>query len=383
MNYTGYYFNGKPLASLSAGCMRFSNIQEAIDVLKECVDNDILYLDTSPGYCYKSEEENCETWVGEAIKGFRDKVILSSKCSSGNGGTGIGEYNPACGFSITTSDQVRREIEQSLTRFQVDTLDCYQLWSVHNPLIYDEALKPGGWLEGALKAKEEGLFNYLGITGHADNKEMKRWIDSGYFEMITLPFNIMDNSRMEIINYAREKNIAVIIMNPLAGGLLGGTSDKIVKEMSDLEASSVSEIALRYCASMDGVSALSGMTSVKQVRENIKSINNSKWTSEQAEKIRIRFTDLLGKAEHICTTCKYCMPCPNELDIPEILKLRNLHLIYGLTNVEDVFKERHTWWGNKYKVENCTACGTCESKCPNSLPISRLMNEVKGIFMGD
>lgn len=379
MHNTGFSFNGKPLAKLSLGCMRFPSREAAAEVVAECVKENILYLDTSPAYCYKSEEENCETWVGDAIQGFRDKVILSAKCSSGNGGTEIGEYTPSKGFSITTADQVRRQIEQSLRRLKVDKLDCYQLWAVHSPAVFEEALKPGGWLEGVLKAKEEGLFQHLGITGHGNSEEVKRWIDTGYFEMITIPFNIINASRLEVAKYAAEKGIAVIAMNPLSGGLLGSPSQVIADEMADLGVTSAFDMALRYCAAFPGFSALSGMTTAQEVRTNAEIVSKPLWSEEEAETVRKRFTALLGKAEHVCTQCKYCMPCPQKLNIPEILRLRNYRLLLQLDSAKTSFQNRYRQ-NDAFKADRCVKCGVCESRCPNSLPVAQLMEHVMEIM---
>ncbi|HEY3415770.1 MAG TPA: aldo/keto reductase [Armatimonadota bacterium] len=376
MNYTGYTINGKPLPNLSLGCMRFLGRESAAEAIATCAEEGIPYLDTAPGYSYKSEEENCETWVGAGIKGMREKFIVSAKSATGGGGNEIGEYNPAAGFSITTADQVRKQIEQSLTRLGIDRLDYYQLWAVHAPNLFDEALKPGGWMEGALKAKEEGLFDHLGITGHGDTAEVKRWIDSGYFSMVTIPFQMLENSRLEAVHYAREKGVAVIAMNPLAGGLLGSASEALARELADLGVTSAADLALRYSASFPGVSALCGMASAEQVCANVASASKPPWSEEQCAAAKSRFDAMLGSADHLCTACGYCKPCPQGLDIPSILTLRNYHRVLQLETALKSFKERYKYWGVSHQADRCTACGACEKKCPNSLPVHELMAEV-------
>ncbi|HEY3377463.1 MAG TPA: aldo/keto reductase [Armatimonadota bacterium] len=376
MNYTDYQLNGKPLASLSVGCMRFPSRASAAEVIPAAAAAGVRYLDTSPAYCYQSEEENCETWVGAAIKGIRNEVILSAKCATGGGGNEVGEYDPAHGFSITTADQVRRQIEQSLRRLDVDRLDCYQLWAVHAPKLFDEALKPGGWMEGVLQAKAEGLFTTLGITGHGDAAEVTRWIDSGYFDMVTIPFQMLDATRLSAVQYAQEKGVAVIVMNPLAGGILGSPSQMLADEMADLSVSSAGDMALRYCAAFPGVSALCGMCTAQEVADNVATLSKPLWTPAQAEAVKTRFEALLGRADHLCTGCGYCMPCPQELNIPEILKLRNYHYLLQLATAKTSFVSRYQHWGNSHKADRCTHCGTCESKCPNGLPICTLLADV-------
>lgn len=376
MQYTGFEFNGKPLATLSIGCMRYPSREAAAETIAACGRAGVLYLDTSPAYCYRSEEENTETWTGAAIKGDRDRYIVSAKCSSGNGGDKVGDYDPAKGFSITTANQVRRQIEQSMRRLQVDKLDCYQLWAIHVPHLFDVALQSGGWMEGVQQARKEGLFKHLGITGHADAAEIRRWVDSGLFEMITVPFHMMDTSRLEGIEYALSKGIAVIAMNPLAGGLLGSASETVASEMADVQVSGATDLALRFVASFRGMSALCGMTSAAQARENIAVFDKPLWTRDQALALRDRFTGLLGKADHVCTGCRYCMPCPQELNIPSILELRNYHKVLKLVSAAQSFRDRHKWWGNSHKADRCIACGECEGRCPNHLPVSDLMKDV-------
>lgn len=382
MNYTGYTFNNKPLAKLSIGCMRFPSRDAAAEVIAECVKHDVLYLDTSPCYLYQSDEENCETWVGAAIQDCRDTVLLSAKCSVGNGGNEVGEYDPARGFSITTADQVRREIEQSLKRLNVDKLDCYQLWAIHAPNLFDEALKPGGWMEGVLKAREEGLFTHLGITGHGDNTEVRRWIDSGLFEMVTIPFHILDITRLDAVQYASEKGVAVIGMNPLVGGMMTDAGPVVAEAMAAFDVESSVEMALRYCASFPGVSALSGMATAEHARENAAIVSKPLWSDEELASITRQMADIFRDAEHVCTTCGYCMPCPQGLLIPEIFKLYNYHRLLKMPNAAREYAGRQGW-GDLFRADKCIGCGVCESKCPNSLPVSELMREVMATMGAD
>lgn len=376
MNFTPFSFSGKPLASLSLGCMRFPGREAASDIIHAAAARDVLYLDTSPGYCFRTEEENSEAWVGAAVRDIRDKVIVSTKCSPGNGGDGIGEWNKPHGFNVRTADEVRAQMEQSLTRMGLDRLDCYQLWAIHTAEQFDEAMKPGGWLEGVQKAREEGVFTHLGITGHAPTGEIKRWVDSGLFEMITVPFHIMDTSRLEGIRYALDRGLAVIAMNPLAGGLLGSASDSLARELPDAGVTSARDLALRYVASVGTISALSGMTSVEDVEQNVETLSRPLWSSDEAESVRARFEALLGSAEYVCTGCRYCEPCEQGLDIAGILQLRNYHVVLNLDTAKRSFQNRYKHWGERYKADECIECGICEGRCPNGIPVSMLMKEV-------
>jgi hypothetical protein len=216
----------------------------------------------------------------------------------------------------------------------------------------------------------------VGVTGHADSAEIKRWVDSGLFEMITVPFNMIDRSRLEGIRHAHAKGVAVIAMNPLVGGLLGSSSQILADALADEGVSSATDMALRYCAAHPGVSALCGMTSPAEVPQNAASLSLPAWSEEKAEQVRERFDAIRGQAEAVCTGCKYCLPCPQGLDIPGILALRNIHLVLKMDSARRSFEERYQYWGDLYKADRCAACGQCEGKCPNRLPVSQLMGQV-------
>jgi predicted aldo/keto reductase-like oxidoreductase len=374
MNFTGYKFEGKTLASLSVGCMRFPNRQAAEEIISTCVKNNAVYLDTSPGYCYQSEEENCETWVGSAIKGIRDKVILSAKCATGNGGDKIGNYDPAHGFSITTESEVRKQIEQSLKRLNVDSLDFYQLWAVHNYPLYEVALKKGGWLDGVLKAKDEGLLKHIGFTGHIGSDDIIKVIDNSNFEMITIPFNIMDNSRLKAVKYAREKNIAVVMMNPLAGGILGENGNEAILGMlKKVGEDSLQGMSLSYCAAFNS-SALSGMSSNEQALHNVEVFSKPLIDDEKASLYKKELESVLHHESFKCTSCGYCTPCPQGINIPEVLRMRNNYLIFGLQDAKNRLKNAYKSDAG-FRVENCTECGLCESKCPNGVNTIELLKD--------
>ena len=371
MKNTEFKFNKKPLSLLSVGCMRFDSREQADKIINYCADNKVLFLDTSPMYCFQSEEENTETWTGNAIKNIRDKVILSAKCSTGNGGMEIGDYNKVHGFSVTTADQVRELIEQSLRRLNVDYFDVYQLWAAHNEEIYKEAFKKGGWMEGVLKAREEGLFKHLGITTHSDNEFIKMAVDEGIYEVIIAPFNIVDNSRLEGLLYAQSKNVAPIVMNPLAGGMLSEQIRQTAACLSDKNIDSSIDLSIRYITSF-GFSALAGMSNLEHAKTNMEIMKKPLLTSEQTSLLRDKFLKMIDAAQFQCTSCGYCMPCPKNVNIPEIFKLWNKIKVLKIS--EDSDKLKKTLLSDNYKIQNCNKCTSCESKCPNNIEIVKMLD---------
>ncbi len=383
LNQTNKMLAGKPLTTMSIGCMRWNGPDHVTEIVHECLDNGVLYLDTSPMYCFRSEEENSERWVGRAIKGIREKVILSAKCSPGNGGTEIGEFNMANGFSIQTADQLRKTLEQSLRRLDVDKLDCYQMWTVSNDLVYDSAFVKGGWLEGAMKAKEEGLFQHFGITGHPDNAMIKRWVDDGIFEMMTVPFNMLNMSRIEGIDYAQSKGMQVIAMNPLNGGMFGGDIVLDIPALASMgiELENATEMSLKFVEAF-GVSALCGLTTLDHAKSDIKYLSKPKWTREQAMQVMDAFNNVFVGRDKTCTQCGYCKPCPVDLCFPDMFKMKDYYEVLKFENAKDQLKNMSKWYGDGFKLERCQKCGVCETRCPNQLPIMKMIDETLEIIRG-
>ena len=376
MNLLSYRFNDKPLAAMALGTSRLPDRETTAEIIRACVELGTLYIDTAPLYRYESKDENAERWVGEAIQGLRDKVILSAKCSPGDGWEGVGEFNHVRGQSVTTADDLWRMLEQSLTYLQVDHFDCYQLWGVHAPVQFEAAFRKGGWMEAAMQAKEQGVFRHLGITGHDKAAEIRRWLDTGCFEMITVPFHLLDLSRLEGVRYAHEKGVPVVAMNPLGGGLLGADSPETMRTMADFGVTSAADLALRFVTAFPGVAALCGLSTVQQVATNAASLSKPRWSDTDRDEIARRMEGLRARAGRMCTSCGYCLPCDQGLMIPEILKLHNCSQVLGLETARTELIGLLQFLREYDKSpDSCTQCGKCEQRCPNGLPIRALLAE--------
>jgi aryl-alcohol dehydrogenase-like predicted oxidoreductase len=95
------------LSKINIGSMRFKDRQSAIQIVRAAIDAGFNYIDTSPCYCYKDDQENSESWVGDALnyKDYRSRVMVSAKCSPGNGGLQLGDFLPDTGFGVRSEEQ--------------------------------------------------------------------------------------------------------------------------------------------------------------------------------------------------------------------------------------------------------------------------------------
>jgi predicted aldo/keto reductase-like oxidoreductase len=223
------------------------------------------------------------------------------------------------------------------------------------------------------------LVAHIGFTSHDKPQNIKRYIDTGEFECMTVQYNLLDRTNEEVISYAHQKGVGVIIMGPVGGGLLGGFSEELQGLLPG--AKSTAEIALRFVVSHPGVGvALSGMTSVPMVEENaaIASLTEPIGEAERKE-IQAILERYRGLADLYCTGCGYCMPCPNDVNIPENFRYMNLFTVYGLKGQAIEMYASLGQEGSRAKglqADACLECGECLGKCPQDIDIPERLKEV-------
>ncbi len=155
-------------------------------------------------------------------------------------------------------------------------------------------------------------------------------MDSGYTSSITLQYNILDRRLEEGIAYAHEHGVGVVVMGPVGGGRLGASA-KVLEGLVP-NVCRVPELALRFVLSNPNVSvALSGMSTMQQVEENVAVASNSHPIGQaDSDLLMVHVQRLRAMADLYCTGCGYCMPCPREVNIPMIFDRYNWGRVYGL-----------------------------------------------------
>jgi len=332
----------------------------AIPMIHRAFEAGVNYIDTAVNYCNGDSQRA----VGEALKGWRDKVIVSTK----NHYYGENE-------SVWW-----KHLEDSLERLQVDAIDIYNHHGI-NWQRYLEAVEPriSKWM---CKARDQGLIRHICCSFHDNNDALRKLVDTGYPEAITLQYNMLDRSLEEGIAYAYEKGIGVVVMGPVGGGRLGASSPVLESLAPGIRR--VPELALRFVLSNPHVSvALSGMSTMEQVEENIRTATDPAALSEEDRREIERHLERLRKlADLYCTGCGYCMPCPAGVDIPGVLGAYNLGRVYGLWKVAEEHYRRILNNPNKQGAEACKDCGACEKKCPQKIPVRKYLREAHEALIG-
>jgi len=190
------------------------------------------------------------------------------------------------------------------------------------------------------------------------------------------------------MEYAAGKRLGVFIMEPLRGGQLAQKPPEAVAKVWETAKTKRSPVewALRWIWSYPEVSMiLSGMSSMDQVKENVaaaEAAGNSKLTKAEItlmDKVRQAYKDLRPIP---CTGCRYCTPCPNNVEIPGIFAIYNELKMYGDTRIVS-FRYGNGPWAIKSdrNAANCTECGTCLEKCPQHIGIPERLKIVHDELM--
>lgn len=376
MLYREYGKTKEQVSLLGFGCMRFPQIDGKIDeekasqMLKYAIDNGINYIDTA--YPYHNKES--EPFVGNFLKenGLRDKVKIATKLPI---------------WSIKSKEDMYKYFNRQLERLQTEYIDFYLVHALDKG--YWDNLKSLGLLDFLDEIKASGKVKHIGFSFHDSLDVFKEIVDSYDWEFCQIQYNYLDQdyqAGIEGLLYAYDKGLGIAIMEPLRGGKLAGNMSDDLLDMikeSKVEKNLV-ELAFQFIYDKKEVSVvLSGMSTLEQVKDNIKIVNELGMENSLTENEKVLIDNLCtaikNKTKVICTDCKYCMPCPMGVNIPKCFETLNNSAMFndieGAKNSYNNFVK-----GNNEQASNCVKCGKCEESCPQNIKIIENLELVKNTF---
>jgi predicted aldo/keto reductase-like oxidoreductase len=376
MQYRPLGKTGLQASILGFGAMRLPKLddgtcdfEKAVPILRRAIDLGVTYIDSAHGYINGTSE----VAVGKAIHGYdRSRLIIATKIPSN-------DEEPAKG------DVWRAKLEIALKRLDTPYIDVMHFHSLRWDAFSDRVSKPGMALEAALRAKSEGLIHHLAFSCHDTVDNVAKLIDTGVFGSMLVQYNYLDRHNEPAIAHAAKSGMGVVVMGPVAGGRLAIPA--AIAGKNDATETNAAEIALRFVWSNPNVTvALSGMNQIAHVEENTAAAARNAALSEDE---RAQVAALLARNQDLanlyCTGCSYCMPCPNNINIPENFRYMNWYRVWGL---EEEAKKAYAnlgpngaWgpWAGKIeglRAEECLECGECEPLCPQHIPIIEQLKEV-------
>ena len=340
---------------------------EAIKMIHHAIDHGVNYIDTA----YTYHENQSEIVVGKALRnGYREKVKLATKLPS---------------WLVESAADFDRFLDEQLQKLQTDQIDFYLLHALNS--TYWPKLKDLGvlnWAEGAIT---DGRIQHLGFSFHDEFDVFKEIVDAyDHWTFCQIQYNYMDvdyQAGIKGLDYAANKGLAVVIMEPLRGGQLTNMVPPSVVELwqSAADHRTPADWALQWIWNHPQVSVvLSGMSTLQHVIENLAYADRSGpfLLSEDelnlVNKIREEYHRLVPIP---CTNCKYCLPCPNSVEIAEIFEHYNNAKIYDSLRAP---RFHYSNLSSDNQADNCVECLECEEKCPQGIPIVEYLKKAHALL---
>jgi predicted aldo/keto reductase-like oxidoreductase len=345
----------------------YSNVDEdeAIKMIRYGIEHGINYIDTAYGY----HGGKSEVIVGRAVDGYHGRVRVATKMPV---------------YLVNSQSDMDKVLDEQLNRLGMDYVDFYLLHGLNRERWKKlKELRVFEWIEHALSS---GKIKHIGFSFHDTFDLFKEIIDSYNWTLCQIQYNYLDvdyQAGIRGLKYAASKGIAVVVMEPLAGGLLASPPIEVINVFNEAKVKrSPVEWALMWVWNHPEVSvALSGMSTMQQVIENVKYAENAIPNILSQEELALfdRAREIIrGRGFINCSGCRYCQPCPNGVLIPDIFAYYNAYFKRGRD--PSVIDEYNLKIPPNGRAENCIKCGKCEELCPQHIEIRLWLDRARRLF---
>lgn len=337
---------------------------QALATIHRAVEAGLTHLETARFY------DNSEDLLGTALQDIpRDDVVLTTKI-------------PPC-----PADAYRMLLEASMEKMGVQYVDNLDVHGINNEEMWEFTFREGGALEGARKAMDDGLVGHLGFSTHAPLELILKIIDTDEFESVNIHNYYVRQRNAVAVQRAHEKDMGILIISPSdKGGMLYSPTDVMTELCAPYTPVGLNH---RFCLTTPGVTTCT--VGAKHPDEldlhlAIADMGPDRTAEEQRliDGLTARQVETLGPT--YCTMCYDCLPCPENIDIPEILRYRNLALgldmtEYGAYRYNMLGNADH--WQPGVNSTACTKCDECLPRCPEKLAIPALLFETHDLLHGE
>ena len=360
MIYRNFKDTGMKTSLLGLGGMRFPRIgdTENVDfpkaekIVEYAYEHGINYFDTA----YVYHDGDSERLFGKVLTKYpRDSYYIADKMPI---------------FIITDKKQVAEVFQEQLDRCQVDYFDFYLCHSM-NEVTIDDYIKYDV-IPYLVEMKKQGKIKQLGFSNHGSPETLKRALDLADWDFVQLQLNYLDWQYYhgeELYNLCKERNIPVMVMEPVRGGRLADLtpeSNALLKAAAPDK--SIPSWAMRWMQGLDGVQVvLSGAGDTQMLDDNLKTFSEINLLNDEEQKVLDKALDIFMEKFSIpCTACRYCTEtCPQKLQIPDILSIYNEMLLTDdkMPYIKSMQQPEDRQPGN------CIGCGACTKRCPQFIDI--------------
>lgn len=371
MKYRSSAKSQREFSVLGYGCMRFPMSGNKIDeaetekLLKSSIERGVNYFDTA--YIYHGGKS--ESLLGDLLNEHKYEVMITTKLPQ---------------FIVRKSSDIDKYFDAQMKRLKRDYVDYYFMHMLCDLRSW-ERLKRLGIEEWLQKKRESGQIKGIGFSYHGGPEEFKALVDAYDWDMCQIQYNYLDENNQagrSGLVYASQKGLPVAIMEPLRGGnLVNSLPQEALKLFENAEPKfSPAQQGLRWIWNQsEPTVVLSGMSNFQQLDENIAVAETSEagMLSEAELKMFENVKRAINSSIKVgCTGCRYCMPCPNGVNIPECFSCYNEKYTIGRKSSSMRYMQvTGAFTQNPGNASRCTSCGACEKRCPQGIQIRKKLRE--------